>query len=33
MTLKHADIGYRIDALEASLVRRAVADLASRLGP
>lgn len=33
MTLKHADIDYRIGALEASLVSRAVADLTSRLGP
>jgi hypothetical protein len=33
MTLKHADVDYRIGALEASLMRRAVADLTSRLGP
>ena len=33
MTLKRADVDYRIGALEASLVRRAVADLTSRLGP
>jgi hypothetical protein len=33
MTLKYADVDYWIGALEASLVRRAVADLTSRLGP
>lgn len=33
MTLKHADIEYRIGAIEHSLVNRAVDDLSSRLGP
>lgn len=32
MTLKHADITYRIGALKESLVNRAVTDLSSRLG-
>jgi hypothetical protein len=32
MTLKHADIGYRIGALEASIARSTIDDLSSRLG-
>ena len=33
MTLKHADISYRIGTLQNSLVNNAVDELAARLGP
>lgn len=33
MTLKHADIEYRIGAVDHSLVIRAVDELTARLGP